>query len=64
MYLQATLRVVWARRGQTPIIKVHPGRESAHFYGTLNLYTSQELAMRVIDRPILGHGQPPGVGHP
>jgi transposase len=46
MYLQATLHVVWARRGQTPIIKVHPGRENTHFYGALNLHTGQELAMR------------------
>ncbi len=46
MYLQATLHVVWARRGQTPIIKVHPGRESTHFYGALNLHTGQDLAMR------------------
>jgi transposase len=46
VYLQATLHVVWAPRGQTPIIKLHPGRESTHFYGTLNLHTGQELAMR------------------
>jgi putative transposase len=46
VYLQATLHVVWAPRGQTPIIKLHPGRESTHFYGALNLHTGQELAMR------------------
>ena len=46
MYLQATLHVVWAPRGQTPIIQLHPGRESTHFYGALNLHTGQELAMR------------------
>lgn len=46
MYLQATLHVVWAPRGQTPIIKLHPGRESTHFYGALNLHSGQELAMR------------------
>ena len=46
LYLQATLRVVWAQRGHTPIIKLHPGRESTHFYGALNLNTGQELAMR------------------
>jgi putative transposase len=46
VYLQATLHVVWAPRGQTPIIKLHPGRESTHFYGVLNLHTGQELAMR------------------
>jgi transposase len=46
LYLQATLHGVWAPRGQTPIIKLHPGRESTHFYGVLNLHTGQELAMR------------------
>jgi transposase len=46
VYLQATLHVVWAPRGQTPIIKLHPGRESTHFYGALNLHSGQELAMR------------------
>jgi transposase len=46
VYLQATLHVVWAPRGQTPIIKLHPGRESTHFYGALNLHTGQEVAMR------------------
>jgi transposase len=46
VYLQATLHVVWAPRGQTPIIKLHPGRESTHFYGALNLHTGRELAMR------------------
>lgn len=46
LYLQATLRVVWASRGQTPLIKLHPGREHTHFYGALNLHTGQELAMQ------------------
>ena len=46
LYLQATLRVVWASRGQTPIIKLHPGREHTHFYGALNLHTGQEIAMQ------------------
>ncbi len=46
VYLQATLHVVWAPRGQTPIITLHPGRESTHFYGALNLHSGQELAMR------------------
>lgn len=45
LYLQATLQVVWAPRGQTPIIKLDPGRDSTHFYGALNLVTGQELAM-------------------
>lgn len=46
LYLQATLQVVWAQRGHTPVIKRHPGRESTHFYGGLNLHTGHELAMR------------------
>jgi transposase len=46
LYLQATLQVVWAPRGQTPLVKLHPGRENTHFYGALNLHTGQELAMR------------------
>jgi putative transposase len=46
LYLQATLQVVWAPRGQTPIVKLHPSRESTHFYGALDLQSGQELAMR------------------
>lgn len=45
LYLQATLQVVWHPRGQTPIIKRHPGRESIHFYGALDLHTGDEIAM-------------------
>jgi len=46
LYLQATLQVVWAPRGQTPSIKRDPGRAKTHFYGALNLSSGQELAMR------------------
>jgi transposase len=46
LYLQATLMAVWALRGQTPVIRAHPGREKVNFYGTLNLHTGQEIAMR------------------
>lgn len=46
MYLQATTRAVWAPRGQTPVVRVHPGRAMAHFYGALNLQTGQEIARR------------------
>jgi len=28
------------------VIRVHPGREKVNFYGTLNLLTGQEIAMR------------------
>jgi transposase len=45
LYLQATLKVVWHPCGQTPRLKVHPGRESLHFYGALNLRTGQETAL-------------------
>ena len=46
LYLQATLKVVWHPCGQTPILKVHPGRDSTHFYGALNLRSGQETALR------------------
>ncbi len=42
LYLQATTMVVWAACGQTPLIRVHPGREKLNFYGTLNLRTGQQ----------------------
>ena len=42
LYLQAT-SAVWAPRGQTPVVRVHPGREKVSFYGTLNLHTGQEV---------------------
>jgi transposase len=45
LYLQATLQVVWHTRGQTPVVKVAPGREMVHFYGALNLQSGQEIAM-------------------
>ncbi len=37
---------VWSPRGQTPVVKVHPGRENTHFYGALNLATGQEVVLR------------------
>jgi len=43
MYLQATLMHIWSPRGQTPIVRVDPGRAKAGFYGTLNLRTGQEI---------------------
>jgi hypothetical protein len=46
LYLQATMMAVWAPRGQTPVIRAHPGREKVNFYGTLNLHTGQVRAMR------------------
>ena len=46
LYLQATTCHVWAARGQTPITRVDAGRASTHFYGSLNLLTGEEIAMR------------------
>ena len=46
LYLQATTQRVWAPKGQTPVIQVHPGRECTHFFGTLDLRTGAEIAQR------------------
>lgn len=46
LYLQATTCYVWAPIGQTPIARADPGRAKTNFYGTLNLKTGQEIAMR------------------
>lgn len=46
LYLQATTCYVWSPSGQTPIVRADPGRAMTHFYGTLNLQTGQEIAMR------------------
>ena len=46
LYLQATTQRVWAPKGQTPVIRVHPGRECTHFFGTLDLRTGAEIALR------------------
>jgi len=44
LYFQATLTRVWAPRGQTPIVAVHPQRDHVHFYGALNLRDGREIA--------------------
>jgi len=46
LYLQATTCYVWSPTGQTPLVRADPGRTKTHFYGTLNLQTGQEIAMR------------------
>jgi len=46
LYLQASTMRVWAPRGQTPVVRVHPGREKVNLYGTLNLHTGQVIATR------------------
>ena len=38
--------MVWASRGRTPVIKLHPNRDNTHFYGALNLLTGQDIAMQ------------------
>ena len=37
---------VWSPRGQTPIVRVHPGRDKVGYYGTLNLHTQREIVTR------------------
>lgn len=49
MYLQATLMAVWAPKGETPMVRVDPGRKKAGFYGTLNLKTGEEIVTRTIE---------------
>ena len=46
LYLQTTTCYVWSPCGQTPIVRADPGRAQTHFYGTLNLKTGREIAMR------------------
>jgi hypothetical protein len=46
MYLQATTMYVWSPCGQTPVVRVDPGRKKAGFYGTLNLHTGEEIVTR------------------
>jgi len=46
MYLQATLMNVWSPSGQTPLVRVDPGRAKAAFYGSLDLQTGQGLVSR------------------
>jgi putative transposase len=45
LYFQATLTRVWSPIGQTPIVSVHPQRESVYFYGALNLRDGREVAL-------------------
>jgi transposase len=46
LYLQATTTAVWAPRGQTPVVRAHPGRDKINFYGTLNLHSGQVVTSR------------------
>lgn len=46
LYLQATTAAVWSPVGQTPCVRVDPGRAQTHFYGSLNLATGKEVVLR------------------
>lgn len=46
LYLQASTMRVWSPIGQTPVIPVSPTREHVHFYGCLNVFTGEEIAMQ------------------
>jgi len=46
LYLQATLQAVWHWRGETPVVKLHPGRDCLHLFGSLNLLTGEEIVTR------------------
>ena len=46
MYLQATTMNVWSPIGDTPQVRVDPGRAKVGFYGTLDLRTGRELVSR------------------
>lgn len=45
LYFQATLTHVWAPRGLTPRVAIHPQRDCIHFYGALNLRDGREIAL-------------------
>jgi len=46
LYLQASLKRVWAPIGITPVVKADPGRENTHFYGALNLHNGEGVVLR------------------
>lgn len=45
LYFQATLTRVWAPKGQTPVVKLSPGRDHVHFYGALEVRTGRDIAL-------------------
>ncbi len=45
LYFQATLTRVWSPVGQTPILRLYPQRDHAHFYGALELRIGREIAL-------------------
>ena len=46
LYLQATLRRVWAPQGQPPVVAADARRVKTNFYGPLNLHTGAEVVMQ------------------
>jgi len=46
MYLQATLMAVWNPVGETPVVRVDPGRSKVAFYGSLDLRTGEQFVTR------------------
>lgn len=45
LYFQATTTRVWARRGQTPTVRVATQRDHVHFYGALDVCSGQESTL-------------------
>jgi transposase len=45
LYFQATLTRVWARRGQTPTLRIATQRQHIHFYGALNVLNGHQIAL-------------------
>jgi len=43
LYLQATVKQVWAPRRQPPVVRVDPRRDKTSFYGTLDLATGNDI---------------------
>ena len=46
LYLQSTTIAVWYQRGQSPVVRIDPGREKSCFYGSLNLLTGEEIVLQ------------------
>lgn len=49
LYLQATTTHVWARRGDTPVVRVSPQRDHIHFFGALNVRSGHQHALPSVD---------------
>ncbi len=58
MYLPATTMNVWSPIGDTPLVRVDPGRAKVGFYGTLDLRSGRELVSRAQDLNAAGSAAP------